>query len=309
MLKPAPETAETPISTADQTPTNQKKTARTSSGHNDAPTAIHDPSGEKSTEEPAAELTEAEREEQRAEQRREWQAQMAQRMQERQQGQFDRQVEELTAKLNLNPEQSAQLKALFDAKLQAYSDLTGKGFEAMRNPETVQQLASILGEEDVNNTLASILSPEQNQEYTALKERERTNKIEASTMQNMASLQSSLDLSDEQKDAVYAVLYEQAAQKANNPSPYETVANSMGGGRWFSGQQLEDHLSISASNNGEEVDREKRMAQFQALQEKRINEQVHTMEGVLNEPQLESYRELLQQNQFRGRGGRGRGRR
>lgn len=296
-------------------PTETPATTQKAKKHTAAvatPSKVFTPSAAPATvTEPEVEENPDDRQAERDARREEFRKQMTSRMSERQKKAFDVKISALVEKLGLDPAQEEQLRAHYATKLEAYEELMGGGFENFRDMNSIEKMASITGDGDLDGALAGILSPEQSEEYSALKQRERTNKVEAAAMQKMASLQSSLDLDEAQKDAVYEILHADAEKSVDNSSPISGMLSQFGGGfiNASNSQAIEDRMKIEMETEG--MDQETKKARMEESRQKRIDEKVNRFDGVLSEPQLKQYRKQLENDRpmFGGGWGGGRGRR
>ena len=95
-------------------------------------------------------------------------------------------------------------------------------------------MSELFNTDVIDEALAEILTPEQQEELEAVKKREIANKVEAQALKELAKL-SNLDLSQEQKDAAYDILYKNAETSVGNETP-------------ATGPCFDDHRGILGSN-------------------------------------------------------------
>ena len=216
-------------------------------------------------------------------------------MKDKQRAKFDARIAVLVDKLNLTPAQEAELRAQMEKQLESVGDIFNPGVRG--GASSPMDIASLLTGDGMDDTLADILTPEQEEEYDALKKRERDNKVEASALKNLAKL-SFLDMSQEQKDAAYDILYSQAETSADKKSPASAMMSVVTSGM---GIELDvDDLGLSgiadAQIGGEprSTDPGDIMARMKENQARKLDEKVEALRPVLDEKQLEQYRQHLE---------------
>ena len=118
---------------------------------------------------------------------------MATRMQQmfknRQQAKLDARISKLVAQLNLTPEQEASLKKAAVDRMNRFGEMMEGDFDP-------SNMSELFNTDVIDEALAEILTPEQQEELEAVKKREITNKVEAQALKELAKL-SNLDLSQD----------------------------------------------------------------------------------------------------------------
>lgn len=241
----------------------------------------------------------------RQKRRAEFRSQMSSRMVDRQEKQFDAKIANLVAKLGLTPQQEQQLREHYANKIEAYEELMAGGFENMKSIEGMENLAAVIGDEDLDGTMDAILTDEQLESFEALKSSERKNGIESSAMKSMASIQGVVTLDDTQKDAVYEILYSEAEGNADAKSPMSAMMSAFGGGMMMNIDTgvIEKRMVIEAD---ETLSDDQKKTKVEEMQKAHLDEKVSRFDGVLSETQQQQYRQSLEsQSQWmRGWGGR-----
>ncbi len=217
------------------------------------------------------------------------QKRMEEMMQKRQEKKLEARILKLVAQLNLTPEQEAALrKAAAENQVDAASLMSGD-FDP-------SQLANLSADGSIEDSLADILTDEQKEEHAALKKRELANKIESKALQNLAKL-GDLDMTQEQKDAAYDILYKQAEETTTDE---ESSANGIlsavteGLGLEIDPDDLDfGAISATEAENGEAPNQQDLMARMQESQQRKIEEKIEALRPVLNDDQLEQYRQSL----------------
>ena len=217
---------------------------------------------------------------------------MQQMFKNRQQARLDARISKLVAQLNLTPEQEASLK-------KAAADRMNRFAEMMEGDFDPSNMSELFNTDVIDEALAEILTPEQQEELEGVKKREIANKVEAQALKELAKL-SNLDLSQEQKDAAYDILYKNAETSVGNETPATGLVSMITEGL---GIELDsDTLGIATAmipstddiESGEiEQDPRAMMAQAQAKMDARIDAKVEAMRPVLNENQIDQYRKDL----------------
>ena len=215
-------------------------------------------------------------------------------MKKRRMSKLDARISKLVAQLNLTPEQEAALREDAEKNLEGIDSMMSGDFDPSK-------LGSLTGDSSLDDALAEILTDEQKEENEALKERELSNKVEAKALKNLANL-SSLDMTQEQKDAAYDILYKQAEESTSNASPasgiLSMVSEGLGieldaGDLGIDAAELPDGSDPDASEDGAR-DPQKMMARMRENQQKQIDTKVEAMQPILNETQLDQYRKSLE---------------
>ena len=139
-------------------------------------------------------------------------AQMKQQMIDNERGKFENRFAKLTTELNLSPEQQAKIRAAIE-----------KSLKEMANGE-MKDLPELMKAGGLDEVTTATLNEEQKASFAAIKAKERQNRIDSKALKSLADLTPVLDLNEEQKDAVYGVLSEQAAKQQDG----ERLSGSIG---------------------------------------------------------------------------------
>jgi hypothetical protein len=185
---------------------------------------------------------------------------MAGAMQKLIKGQLDQQLEakmsRMKAKLQLTPEQEAQIReTLTKANDQALA-MTEKMYSGKAKAEDLKEASSL--EAAAPKAIEELLTPEQKTEYAAMQKEEQQGNARLMANAEMLQTQNSLGLTQEQQDKVFGVLY----------------------------QQTLDTTSAAATENKSDP---------VVTMEKAIERKVEALRGVLTDEQLKSYRDLQEQ--------------
>ncbi|MFT6382604.1 MAG: hypothetical protein ACJAXZ_004106 [Akkermansiaceae bacterium] len=209
---------------------------------------------------------------------------------------LDARISKLVAQLNLSPTQEAALRKAAEDSLGGLDSLMEGGFDPSK-------LGSLTGDSDLDEALAEILTDEQKEEHEALKKREVANKVEATALKDLAKL-SNLDMTQEQKDAAYDILYKQAEEKTTNQSPQSGMLSMITSGLGIELDIDAEDLGITGAviggdegedPSGEQArDPRKMMERMRENQQKKVDEKVEALRPVLDDNQLEQYRKSLE---------------
>lgn len=209
-------------------------------------------------------------------------------MQEQEMKRNEERIAKLAEKLGLDASQVARLRDYFKQQSEATKISVGD------DGKSVQMTQRSEGK-SLDDFLKDLLTDSQEQDYAKMKETERDQRVEARTLREMASLTQAVELRPEQRDAVYAILQEQARADESAPGPKMFNAGmieppmDLGG----EGSSVDTVMSFRAvGGDGSEAD-VSAIEQAQRKHQEQIDEKVNRMSGVLDEKQQEQYRASL----------------
>lgn len=245
---------------------------------------------------PAIDTTKREIELKATEAGKKMQEQMAQRMTDMQRKKFEARFAKLCAELNLTPDQQAKIRAAMEDRFTKMGGLFS--FDgSSESPEKMKELSSLMKSDGLEEATAAVLNEDQKSGFDSLKAKERQNRIDSKALKDLGNLNTVLDLSEEQKDAVYGVLAQQAAKQ-------EDGKKSAGMMNMFTegmGVQIDDELGMSdilqeqMEAHGDARPAEGDIKKFMAETiKKRTDERVEALRPVLSEQQLQQYRTHLE---------------
>ena len=221
----------------------------------------------------------------------------AKMFEQRQKAKTDARIAKLVSELNLTEQQEAQLRNLLQERASGALEL----FSGSRDPSRIAEMAKHFRGHGVDDLLSEILTPDQEQAFDQLKARELANKVEAKALKNLAKL-SFLDLSQEQKDAAYDLLYEEAETSASIQSPEGSMVSMFTEG---AGLEIDvEDLGIAGvfaqgavkSAEGENPSPADIAQQVRENMNQRIDQKVQALAPILNENQQAAYRQHLESN-------------
>lgn len=245
---------------------------------------------------PAIDTSKREIEVKASEAGKEMQKQLANRMTDIQRKKFEARFSKLCAELNLTSDQQAKIRAAMEERFTKMGELftfDGSG----DNTAKMKDLSSLMKSDGLDEATVALLTEDQKAGFDAIKAKERQSRIDSKALKDLGNLGTVLDLTQEQKDAVYGVLSEQAAK-------HEDAQKSTGMMNMFTegmGVQIDDELGMSdilqeqmeshGDNRPPDGDIKKLMAD---TIKKRTDERVEALRPVLNEQQLQQYRTHLE---------------
>jgi len=102
----------------------------------------------------------------------------------------------------------------------------------------LKMLEPLKNEAELDGALAPLMSPDQQNAYAQLKQEQRANTIEINANKELGKIQSSMTLTNEQKDQAFTVLSNLATEDAANPVPSIVNMVNMPGGAQHMEQEV-----------------------------------------------------------------------
>ena len=215
-------------------------------------------------------------------------------MEDRHAKRMEARIADLVAKLGLNPQQEARLRAHFEGlKPDVAIDTEDGGVrvnakQAMSPKEQAESLDKLMEE---------MLTPDQQEAYAASKETERNQRVEARTLRDMASLTQAVTLREDQRDAVYEILQNEARSQVDQAGGAGMQATGVFMNADFAAPAGAE-ATVMQMNMGpieEGMGQEQMMERAREQESARIDAQVERLNGVLDAAQLAAYRRHLEQ--------------
>lgn len=200
-------------------------------------------------------------------------------------------LDQLLSKLDLDEAQLAQIEAFFQQEVSSYEEVSQKLFRGevddAQDLEALKNLSNLSG---LSEAFEEILTPEQLEVYEVLEREEKQERVESSALRKLAGLQTGLDLTDEQKDAVYEVLYDEAEESVNYTSVTGEIMSGLGAQSILDSSGMGEFMSFSESpearsGGGEGGD----------IYERFLESKTSRFTGIFTDEQQASYRERLEQ--------------
>ncbi|HTB63252.1 MAG TPA: hypothetical protein VK737_06650 [Opitutales bacterium] len=129
--------------------------------------------------------------------------------------QVDMQMVALKTRLKLSDDQSAAIQDLMDKQTQVAQDMMEKMFSGKMTKDELQQAMKDQGATpaDMDKQLQSILTSDQYASYQGYQNDQKKSAAEAAANGELMQIQSSLQLTDAQKDKVFSAIYQQYSQQ------------------------------------------------------------------------------------------------
>lgn len=209
-------------------------------------------------------------------------------MQEQQAKRNEGRIAKLVEKLGLDASQEVKLRDFFKQQSEATAIKVGEDGKSV-------QMTQRNNGASLDDFLEDLLSDTQEQDYEKMKQAEGEQRIEARTLREMASLTQAVELRPEQRDAVYAILQEQARHEESAPGPKMFNAGMITPPMELAGagSPVDTVMSIRTAGPEGSAPDENAIEQARQQRQAQIDEKVNRMSGVLDEKQLEQYRASL----------------
>jgi hypothetical protein len=215
-------------------------------------------------------------------------------MEERRAKRTEARIAELVAKLGLNSQQEARLRAHFDS-LKPEVKVDDDGHSVRVN--SMSKMSPQEREASLDKLMEEMLTGEQQKAYESFKETERNQQAEARALRDMASLTQAVELREDQRDAVYEILQNEARSQIGKTMDGSMPPVGILSSTDFVGSPGGEAavMTMEVAPGMEEGNPEEAMAQAHAQQQARIDEKVERLSGVLDAAQLAAYRAQLEQ--------------
>ena len=215
------------------------------------------------------------------------QERMKKQFQDKQKLKLDERISVLRARLGLNDKQAEAIRDLLEKNPGSPQSMIMQAMSGGKVDEAGMLLAMLRpGEKtaELTGKISELLTPEQQQAYTAFRQEQRTNEVEVKANKELARLQSSLTLSQEQKDKAFSLLSDFANVEYDNPvSPMASLM----------AQQIK-----SQPDSPQLKELEPHMGEIQAaadLAGQRRQQRVESMRDILSPEQFSLYEDQQKQ--------------
>ncbi len=213
---------------------------------------------------------------------------------ERLRGEDEQRITKLTSAMNLAPWQVEKLEKYLNDRRAKVVEISKENDDT-----TFDKVTEILDPKHFDSMLKELLTPEQAELYGDNKTKERDTKVDSASLAKLAAFNSAVDLRPEQRDAIYEVLYADAARQVDKKaeSDRKNGLDSYPGvfdpGDYTDGRDIFDfsdsgeitRIYDSARNDPESIKKG-----IKALVDKRIEERLGQFSGILDQSQLDQYR-------------------
>lgn len=207
---------------------------------------------------------------------------------EQQEKRNESQIAKLVEKLGLDAAQEARLREFFKKKDAEMSVNVGEDGNSVRMHHKPSG-------DSLDSFLKDLLPEHQQSTYEQMKQTELAQKTEAKALRDMASLTLAMELRPEQRDAVYAVLEEQARNETSQGGAMPMLEGSLlPPVDLLAGSGSESVIAFESTGSGD-APNEQAVAEARQRKEAELDAKVNRMSGILDERQLSDYRSYLQQ--------------
>jgi hypothetical protein len=212
---------------------------------------------------------------------------------------------DLVTDLELDAAQGEQLDKIFSQREELLADLLTKmnAGESGSDAETFRRICALIRNKGLREDLAGVLSPQQLATFDENETMRARETIEARAYRDMAAIHSVLQLSATQKQEVLVALMKNALEKVENEADtrafmtltYGLRANEMDSS-YFRGvtNLVNGGLLTNAAAPSVEIDSAEFLDRIEEQKALRIETELATLRGVLDEKQLARYREHLE---------------
>ena len=221
-------------------------------------------------------------------------------MARRQKSKEDAQIKKLVDRLGLTDAQADQLRAYFAKNREKLEAMIANGEGG--DWSDIKNFTKMLRDDELDAALAGILTDDQKTTYEEMKQRDLNNRVEARAYKDLAEIQGVLDLSQEQKDEVYEILHDQAANQVDSNKDANAVVTAFTEGLGITINPEDFGISsviqnqIDRAANGEQPseDRGDWMRSIRENREQEIDQKVELLAPVLDDNQEDAYRTHLE---------------
>ena len=211
---------------------------------------------------------------------------------------FDMRIAAMVKELGLNAAQEKALRSFFDEQLKKIDMSAMTAFTGNSDSDKVKEMAAALRGDGLNEFMKNHLSEDQMEGLEALQERKKNSKVESRALKDLAKLQQTLDLSDDQKDKVYNLLIEDAEKRLASQSDADfltrSMMSSMGVEMDLGDMDMGSVMNLHAEGDDAPKDRAALIQKMKDDRQKRIDDKVARLAPVLNETQQQQYRKSLE---------------
>ncbi len=254
--------------------------------------------GKRAIRTPARETSDDAKEKQ-MEQAKKMQAEMARQMTKRQRDKLVQHIDKLAEALGLT---EAQKKPLIDWVDVNMAKMEGMDFTKPESMEGMMEVMKTLTPKAMQDQLATSLTEEQKVALKDFVDREHRTKVDAAALKSLSKLQGVIEFGEGQRDQIYEILAASADEslkaREEKPDPTSFFMEGMGmdmdpydlGLQSAMTEMMGDDPAEFAKNGGDGKEMAKRLRE---TFDKKIDAKVEVLRPVLDEKQLEQYRQEL----------------
>lgn len=226
------------------------------------------------------------------------QAEMSKAMVKRQRDKFEQQINLLTENLSLSADQKSKLTTWLD---EGMKKLEGLDFTDPKSMSSLPELSKLFTEKALEDQLTPSLTDDQKAALADFKDREHRSKVDTAALKSLSKLQGVIRFEDGQRDEVYKLLADSAETSVLAESETLDMANMFTEGMGIDmdpyGLGIQQAMTEAMGDPAamqEGAGNQKQMVQkLRETIDKRIDAKVELLRPVLNDKQLEQYRNEL----------------
>jgi hypothetical protein len=203
-------------------------------------------------------------------------------------------IADLVAKLGLNAQQEARLRAHFDGQK---PDVAINADDGGMRVNAKQAMSPKERAESLDTLMKEMLTEDQREAYETSKETERSQRAEARSLRDMAALTQAVTLREDQRDAVYEILQNEARSQVDQSGDAGMAATGVFMNADFAAPAGAEAtvMQMDVGPIEEGMSQEQVMDKVREQEQARIDAQVERLSGVLDATQLAAYRSHLEQ--------------
>ncbi len=224
-------------------------------------------------------------------------------MKERQMERITNQMAKWSAALGLDEGQQEKLLDIANAQSEEMEALAAaaEGGDPAAISESAKRAMAIMSGRALEESMADVLTPDQQEKYEAFGTRQNASRAEARTLRQLATLQEDLMLTPEQRNDVYGIVYENSLAQVEGDSDMTSMIEQFASEAGVSlDPSLQGMISSLANRgleemaSGKEMNRDSIKEFAESAMSDSIAQQVDQLRPVLTEAQLDLYRSQLE---------------
>ena len=210
-------------------------------------------------------------------------------------------IAKLVKDLNLSPEQEKELEEYFAEQIKLAGGMFSGEFDGDDPMAGAKAMAAIEGK-GLDDVMADLLTPEQAEIWKERAQKQAHRTADSAALKELASLNSVIEVREDQREAVYDHFYQKKLAAENDGSTNGLMSSAISSftkglgiemdTSAFAGAGLQEAME-TATAEGEEVDV---AALMREQREKQIEAEMAELAPILDEGQLTDYREHLESN-------------
>lgn len=224
-------------------------------------------------------------------------------MRERQMERFSNQAAKWSAALGLDEGQQEQLLDVASDQVDELENLAVEGMDS-DDPSTISTSArramEILSGQALESSLSEMLTPDQRETFEDFSNRQNASRAESRALRQLAGLNDELMLTPDQRNEVYGVYYDRAIDDIGESDPLQGTIDNLVSSAGVSIDPAMQNIITSMGNRGLDELASGRSIEPEAVQnmaneamQQSLDGEVNRLRGILNEAQLEIYRNQL----------------